>query len=326
MFNYSDVDFDDSAIDNSSVGIDIDGDGVVDIIVSDTNHDGIADSFAFDSDGDGTFDSVVADTDYDGKADFIASDLDNNGSVDVIASDVDGDGNLDVIASNNGHGSFDLFDYNSSQTIENSVYTSSYFDYPRERCFLYELEQYNPYQNYNCVVHGSPESSMNYWEYQANTNRCALYSQKFIIEELTGREIDIEEIARISEENSWFSEEYGTSIENMNRILDYYGVDNEISYGNSIEDIKNCLDAGNKVIVSIDADEIWYGELDSIFTPGDGVNHAVEVIGVIDSPTGDNMVVLNDSGNPHGKGVMVPMDAFVDAWEDGSCQMVTCLC
>ena len=139
--------------------------------------------------------------------------------------------------------------------------------------------------------------------------------------------VPAQELADLAEENGWFTEEGGTPVINMNKILDYYGVDNEMTFNNDIDDIRECLEAGGKVIVSIDADEIWYGEVDGegIYTPNDGVNHAVEVIGIDYSDPDEPMVILNDSGNPDGCGVMVPLDYFVDAWEDGNCQMIACM-
>ena len=76
--------------------------------------------------------------------------------------------------------------------------------------------------------------------------------------------------------------------------------------------------------VSIDADEIWIGDNDSIFAPGEAANHAVEVIGVDYTDPDNPVVILNDSGHPDGCGSMIPLEDFVDAWEDGGCQMVAC--
>lgn len=174
-------------------------------------------------------------------------------------------------------------------------------------------------------VIGSPEEAMDVWEYQGETNRCAVYSQKFVIEEiLEDTEIDIEELAGLAEENGWFSEEGGTPLINMGKILDHYGIENEMTFNNSIDDISNCLENGGKVIVAIDADEVWYGrENDDLFSPADGANHAVEVIGIDNTDPDNPMVILNDSGYPDGCGELVPLDVFVDAWEDSNCMAVT---
>ena len=97
-----------------------------------------------------------------------------------------------------------------------------------------------------------------------------------------------------------------------------------MSFHNSIDDIENCLNNGGKVIVSIDANEIWYGHDNNIFSPASSANHAVEVIGVDRSDPEHPMVILNDSGNPNGRGEMIPLDIFEATWGDGDSQMIAC--
>lgn len=188
-----------------------------------------------------------------------------------------------------------------------------------------QLENFEASESDPEQVAGDPEGSMEYWEYQGSTNRCAVYSQKFIIEQLTGEEIDIDEIVEVATENGWFSEDGGTSILNLNKLIEYYGVDSDISQYNSIEDIEECLENGGLVEVAIDADEIWYGENDDFYVPNDGANHAVEVIGVDRTDPENPVVILNDSGNPNGCGVEIPLDTFIDAWEDSDFTMVTAM-
>lgn len=179
-------------------------------------------------------------------------------------------------------------------------------------------------------VTGDPEKSMGKWECQGGTNRCALYSQRFVIEELTGQNVDMGEYLKTAKDNGWFSENGGTAPLNMNKMLDYYGVKNEMSFHNSLDDIEQSLARGERVIVSVDADEIWYGEKDNVFTPFDAegldcANHAVEVIGIDRSNPNNPMVILNDSGTPEGRGELVPAGIFCDAWDDGDCQMIRCM-
>lgn len=51
-------------------------------------------------------------------------------------------------------------------------------------------------------------------------------------------------------------------------------------------------------------------------------DHAVQVTGIDMSNPDQPMVILNDPGAANGGGAMVPVDAFVDAWEDSGCFMV----
>lgn len=297
----------DSQIASDTAYMDADGDGIEDTLVisSDTDGDGIIDAVDYfvDSDGDGFFDSamseVLVDTDGDGVEDTY-----------VFAYDQDGDGEFELV---------DIYDYDEQSGMIQPV------DYVPGEGSSPEMDTFDATQSNPDEIYGDPEESMEHWEYQGDTNRCAIYSQLFVIEELTGQELDIEELADIAEENDWFTEENGTPIAYMNKLLDYYGVENEMTFDNDLEDLQESLEAGEKVIVSLDADEVWYGDDDTIYAPDDGVNHAVQVIGIDYSNPDEPMVILNDSGNPDGCGEMVPLDTFMDAWEDGNCQMITCM-
>ncbi len=187
-----------------------------------------------------------------------------------------------------------------------------------------ELDRFNPADADKPGLFGDPEESMEYWECQGNTNRCALYAQKFIIEEVTGQEIDIEDLVDTAEQNNWFNEQEGTPILYMDKMLDEYGIEHTTQHGGTIEDIQECLNDGGNVIVAVDAGEYWYGENDQIFTPGEGPDHAVEVIGIDNSDPENPMVILNDSGVLDGSGLQVPLDTFLDAWEDGGNFMIAC--
>ena len=176
------------------------------------------------------------------------------------------------------------------------------------------------------LVSGDPAESMEYWEYQGDTGRCAIYAQKFAIEELLGRDISIDELVTVAEENGWFNEEAGggTVTLNMDKLLDYYGVEHEMTFGNDIDSLEEALNNGQKVIVGVDSGQIWYGDENDIFSPETTADHAVEVIGIDHSDPDSPMVVLNDSGSPDGCGEMVPQDVFVNAWNAGDSQMIVC--
>lgn len=175
-------------------------------------------------------------------------------------------------------------------------------------------------------VSGDPISDMTHWEYQGDTGRCALYAQKFAIEAILDREIPIEELVSVAEENGWFNEAQGggTVTLNMDKLLEYYGISHEMSFDNSIDALEDALENGQKVIVGVDSGQIWYGEDNDIFSPATSADHAVEVIGIDRSDPDHPMVVLNDSGTPDGCGELVPMDVFENAWNAGDSQMIVC--
>lgn len=186
--------------------------------------------------------------------------------------------------------------------------------------------QFNPDAAEPDAVAGTPAEDMEHWEYQGQTGRCAIYAQKFAIEAITGREIPIEELVAVAEENGWFvpGENEGTVSLNMDKLVEYYGVENEMSFNNDIESLEEALNDGHKVIVSVDSGQIWKGEENDIFSPETTADHAVEVIGIDRTDPENPMVVLNDSGTPNGCGELVPLEVFENAWSAGDSQMIEC--
>lgn len=186
--------------------------------------------------------------------------------------------------------------------------------------------QFNPDATDPDAVAGTPAEDMEHWEYQGQTGRCAIYAQKFAIEAITGREIPIEELVAVAEENGWFvpGENEGTVSLNMDKLVEYYGVENEMSFNNDIESLEEALNDGHKVIVSVDSGQIWKGEENDIFSPETTADHAVEVIGIDRTDPENPMVVLNDSGTPNGCGELVPLEVFENAWSAGDSQMIEC--
>lgn len=321
-------------------GVDINGDGNDNIVEvqQDSNHTGKVDTYSMqmDTDGDGSIDYAMRGTDYNDDGQFdslrIYEDSDANGTIDMMTEiyDSDKDGVLDRADIHHDYDEDGRDDWTQICQYDPSNGTVTPLNDPPSYAesitgtTYEELNQFEPGPNYPEGITGDPSSSMEQWEYQGNTGRCALYSQKFIVEEFTGQDIDISEFVSVAESNGWFSDDFGTTFLNTNKMLDYYGIENEMSFHNGIDDIENCLSEGGRVIVAIDANEIWYGEGDDLFSPASGANHAVEVIGIDYSDPDHPMVILNDSGSPNGKGEMVPLDDFMDAWKDGECQMIKC--
>ena len=331
--------------------------GIFETVLSetDTDGDGRANTYSesCDYDEDGTVDSITQFTDVDGDENFDVVtktfDSDDDGILDTSHTyiDTNGDGRENAVfeeqlIDSDGDGNFDTYiaraDENADGIFEATEIYDASFDsgelvlepvseisgYYTSYESSYRPARFDPDSSDPTKVIGDPASAMEEWEFQGNTGRCALYSQKFIIEQLTDEEIDIEKFADTAEEHGWFDEEGGTSMLNMNKMLDFYNIDNEMSFHNDMDDIKECLSSGGKVIVAVDSGEIWSSESSDIFDPGDGADHAVEVIGIDYSDPDNPMVVLNDSGTPDGCGELVPMHIFIDAWEDSNCQMITC--
>lgn len=298
---------------------DTDANGIFDAfsMVYDSNGDGVADTLLTgrDYDQDGNFDNikVFQDTTGDGDFDTVVNVHADNSSSDVayryeVDVDTDGDHQSDLHYEDVIPADSSFSDYMFAGNAVGSSLPDGTFD-PETPAEL---------------VAGDPASDMEVWECQGPTNRCALYSQKFTIEQLTGREIDIEEFASIARENGWFTEESGTTTLNMDKMLDYYGVSHDMLFDADMNLLEQALRNGEKVIVSVDSGQIWYGHDNDIFSPATGSDHAVQVIGIDYSDPDAPMVVLNDSGTPGGCGEMVPLDVFENAWAAGDHQMISC--
>lgn len=295
---------------------DRDGDGEFENIVKsfDYNDDGIVDNQLDykDTTGDGNFDTFTErfDDDHDGIFDRAIAHYDINGDSEediALRFRLGPDGTLVLV-----HDANDAFDYDTVGALGNGL-----------SWFSADNPQFTPNANYPEGITGDPANSLDLWEYQGESGPCALYSQMFVIEEFTGQHLNMEEFQRTAEENGWYGA--GTSQLDMSRMLDAYGIENEMTFNSNFSDLEECLNNGGRVIVAIDADEVWYqGNGGDLFSPSAAANHAVEVIGVDRTDPLNPMVILNDSGTPDGRGEMVPLDTFMDAWADGRNQMIRC--
>lgn len=332
----------DGMIDSRGIVVDTNGNGYLDLDDSyyasfDTNHSGKEDLYKMqlDTDGDGKIDYAERGMDYNDNEEFdslkIYEDTTGDGKIDKVTELYDsiGDGKLDMAEIHYDYDGDGVEDWAQICQYDPETGNVTPLNDPHEYAsisatYSWELPQYVPGENYPQGVCGDPASSMQYWEYQEESGPCALYSQKFIIEEFTGQSIDINEFTALAESNGWYGNGGGTTALNMGKMLDAYGIENEMSFHNDMGNIEDCLNEGGRVIVAIDADEIWHGEGSDLFSPNSAANHAVEVIGIDYSDPEHPMVILNDSGSRTGCGEMVPLADFVDAWKDSECQMIKC--
>ncbi|MCH5211613.1 MAG: C39 family peptidase [Oscillospiraceae bacterium] len=307
----------DGMIDSATSYQDTDGDGIIDTVsVSeylDTDDDGIMDSFVTDSyydiDGDGTVDiheTEILSDDY--HAVITEADMDNDGEADyiVVQEDLDGDGivdNSEVIPTATD------YPYDIDDITDNVGNAPAYEQFDPDNCDLDDII-------------GDPGAAMDSWHVQETSSSCAVASQEFILEQLTGYEFDEADLRDFAETNGWYDPDGGTSMRDVGNILEAAGLEVERSTGNSITDIENCLENGGQIIVGVDAYELWDGESNDFYLPGDGANHAIQVIGVDHSDPSEPMVIINDSGTANGGGAMVSLDVFMDAWEDSGYFMV----
>lgn len=171
-------------------------------------------------------------------------------------------------------------------------------------------------------VSGDPGAELAFWHEQAADDTCAVVSQEMVLESLTGSDFSEGSLAAEAEANGWYQPGAGTPLYHMDSLLEAHGVPTETHFGASLDDVAGALDRGEKVIVSLDSDELWSATGDPPLEdlvgdpiPGQGANHAVEVTGIVDTASGP-MVVVNDPGHPDGGAAMIPFAQFQDAWDD----------
>ena len=279
-----------------------------------------ADTAWVDLDGDGTDDSFVSsvDTDGDGMIDetFVYADIDGDGQpeseVTFVDIDVDNDGTLDITQIET--------DFNSDGITE--TVTVDYVPYGTSS---------NLGNQSIGALFGDPGEEMEHWHWQERSDSCAVACQEFILDDFGeehGLDFTEDQLVELATANGWYQPGGGTTLANVGKLLEAHGIAIERMPGATLNDLAQKLEQGEKVIAAVDSDELqplpdvaledWTG--DSI--PGQDANHAVQVIGIQTSESGEAMVILNDPGHPQGQRMMVPAEQFVSAWEDSGHYMV----
>ena len=163
---------------------------------------------------------------------------------------------------------------------------------------------------------------------QPDDHSCALRSQQIVLRDF-GIDIPFKDLEKIAKDNGVYSDS-GTSMCDVGKVLEIAGVGMHQVIGSNMFDLTNELVHGHRVIVGIDANELWYNnsisdKLKNWFddvTGHQGGNHALIVAGVEVNPKNPNdvKVVLTDPGSGDLR-IEYPMKQFMDAWKDTNCFM-----
>ena len=184
-----------------------------------------------------------------------------------------------------------------------------------------QLDQYfHQYFHFGLdTLAGDPAGDARWWNHQAADDTCAVVAQQGILESLLHHDVSQDEIVRVAEEHGWYHPGEGTYPAEMGNVLEAYGIPVERGYEYSMGDLYTALLDGHKVMVALDANEIWHPQVAPDGLPVDqfgSEGHAVWVTGITNDDHGNLCVVLNDSGKPDGCHNLVPVDDFLNAWED----------
>jgi hypothetical protein len=167
------------------------------------------------------------------------------------------------------------------------------------------------------VAESLPELWDEQWHAQTHADTCAICCQEFIIEGLLGIDVNEDDLVKVATDLGVY--DHGTRADSIGSLLSHFGIESDLSFGNTLEQLIAAVHAGHGVIVGVDADELWNvpdAWEDILNVPGSGATHAVQVIGVQTDADEKACVVLNDPGIPDGRGCVVPLDKFQSAWRD----------
>jgi hypothetical protein len=310
---------------NHTQFVDLDGDGARESVIEtfDLDHNGAADAMQVqndngnavvehvDTDGDGTPDAMFVhqDTNGDGVADFVVRIDDAHP---VPGPDVSLAPGAEPHAGP--HSAPDEFHF-----PDHGYHTPS--PYPGTDDIFAQHDNFDP-QHAGSLVDGDPADDMEHWHQQTHDDTCAIASQEFVLDSLTGMNFSEDALRQEAIEHGWYTPGGGTPLEHVGDLLEAHGIPTEREYECTLEQLADKLDHGQKVIVGVDSAEIWSPWnahpdtplIDSFGIPGQHADHAVEVIGIDRTDPAHPMVVLNDPGHPDGKGMMVTANDFMNAW------------
>lgn len=180
--------------------------------------------------------------------------------------------------------------------------------------------------------------------YQGNGNTCAIDAQMLVMRDY-GIIIPKEDLINYAIYKGWFDpdpKEGGTPKDHVGDLLDACTLTTKRTENATIYDIIAELRAGHRVIVSVDANELWvknepnlfkklFGNVVNKVNDGiqnvlgtEGANHALIVAGVNVNPDNpsDLKVTLIDTGSGE-VCIEYKYEDFYNAWKDGKCLMVS---
>lgn len=168
------------------------------------------------------------------------------------------------------------------------------------------------------TVAGVPDLDGSHWAMQEGANSCAVASQRGVLEAVTGMCLPEGELAQIAESRGWYDPMSGTDPSSVGNLLEAFGVPADRKYETTFTELYDALARGEKVIVGLDANEIWTPQVGPDGNPMEqpDAGHAVWVTGIQMRDDGGLSVVMNDSGLADGRSVEVPVEDFRNAWAD----------
>jgi hypothetical protein len=179
------------------------------------------------------------------------------------------------------------------------------------------FSRYTPSFSTEDNIAGDPEADGYWWNYQGAENSCAVVAQQGVLESILQRDLSRDELIELAEAKGWYDPEIGTMLNDVGNILEEFDIPVERGDGYEFSDLYRALTNGEKVIVGVNANELWspIENPDGTTVQQDPAGHAVWVTGLV-ARDGDVYVVMNDSGPMSGSNEEIELKDFLNAWED----------
>jgi hypothetical protein len=172
---------------------------------------------------------------------------------------------------------------------------------------------------------GHPLFYSHFWQHQTGED-CAVMSQGEVLESITGMRLTEHQLCDLAASRGWYDPQTGTPPQDVCKILELCGIPVQHVERATFASLTDALQHEQRVIVGLNANEIWHPYRDSV--TGEAVKlsdagHAVWVTGIDQTPDGLK-VILVDSGPGNGQVEAVDVHDFLNAWEDhGNFMIVT---
>lgn len=154
---------------------------------------------------------------------------------------------------------------------------------------------------------------------QQQDDTCAIKSQQIILHSF-GLDISEELLTIEATSKGYYIPGHGSNARDVGSLLEDHGVGTHSKTNATIYDLMYELAQGHKIIVGVDADELWRPSyFNDLF--GENANHALIVTGIDTSNPFDTRVIITDPGTGD-VARSYPIEQFLDAWHDSACFMV----
>jgi hypothetical protein len=181
---------------------------------------------------------------------------------------------------------------------------------------------WNVQQTFSTWSNSAVGSDTNFVQ-QTTPFTCAVASQEMVLHDF-GIDVSESQLVYDATSNGWLTGN-GTSISDMGKLLEHYGVSTHTNHNGDIASLVDELAHGRKVIVAVDSGELWNGV--SFWQRLTGIDnyspdHAIVVSGIDFSDANNPQVIVNDPGYPDGGGMRYPLNHFLESWNDSNCTYV----